>query len=211
MKTFDRNGFTLVEILVAVGLASVVGLGILSFIQSQQKATSSITKNIEFNSLVNEIEMYLMQPETCATLFTGVSINLPSPVPVLPYTMTESQKIKIPVLSYRGSVLAEVGKAKNGLQATRIEFDQILDNTLPPVGVNTQVILRFTLAANKTGENIGSQSRLKYFPIVMEVSPANTVASCASSTNSLMSICMSLGGTFDSSATPPCRLEPRYQ
>ncbi len=212
----NQLGFSIIEALIGVGIVAVVSMGLISVIQSQQKATSSISKNLEFNSIINEIEMYLAQAETCAPLFSNATIILPNPASVtyLPYSLSEAAKIRMPSLTYRNSRILEMNVVKNGLTATAIEFDRIIDNTLSPNGANPRYILNFTVTVSKTGDNYGSTTKTKSFPVLMEVDAAtNRIANCSiASSNSDQSICTNLlGGTYDSSQSPPCVVPPKYQ
>lgn len=207
----SKTGYSLVEVLVAVGLISIVGLGIATMMQNQFKATSTISKNLDFNSLISEIQMYLSKEDTCARLFSNANMSpLPMSVPSYPYTLPTGQQVNLSKLSYQNSDLLVIGTPINNLTATILKFDKVID-VLPPSGTNRRYVLNFLVKVTKSGQNYGSSEKEKNFTIMTEVNSSNQVVNCGASGNSMFAICMEMGGIYTAGGSPACDLVPKYQ
>ncbi|MEN0057375.1 MAG: type II secretion system protein [Bdellovibrio sp.] len=207
----SSRGFSMIEALVVLGILSIVGAGTAALLVSQQKTTAQIQKKIEVNSVASEVEMYLSQAETCRNLFQGVSFPLPASVPSLPYTLPANQKISLSNLSYQGSAVAQTGQVRNGIIVNKIEFNQIVDNTLSATAPHRRFILNFVMGFEFPGQGQPAL-RDKNYRVMVEIDGSNALVSCRVADSDQMALmCSDLGGTYDASQTPPCYIPPTYQ
>lgn len=219
-SSVSRKGFSLVEMMIVSAIGAVIAYAFLTLVSNMQLAASSIQKNLEYNSIISEIELYLSQNETCLRLFDNVKVPLPSPIPSLPYLIPNAKRVKLKKLSYSTGVVPAVsaydvlvmGQSKNGLVPTRIEFDKLIDNTLANNGTNRRLLLNFAIDMDKAGQDIGGQKKHKDFVLLVELDPADNIVNCLNSSQSPMAICQMLGGTsYTPGDNPPCKLTAVYQ
>jgi prepilin-type N-terminal cleavage/methylation domain-containing protein len=72
LKTSNQNGFTLVEVMIVVGIQAVVALGTITFIQSQLQATNFVEyKTKQIGLRLNLTGQFLSDPNNCKCLFAG--------------------------------------------------------------------------------------------------------------------------------------------
>ena len=65
MKLKNQSGFTLVEIMVAVGLLGGLAVAGMSLFKNQDKAQKNVEKNYEVTAITNEIRNVLSNPANC--------------------------------------------------------------------------------------------------------------------------------------------------
>jgi hypothetical protein len=81
-KIFSKNGFSLVEIMIAAGLLGLVSLGVVSLMKDTDKVQKSTASSSEVDQLVVRMNILLSDPKICKSTFfnlnptgNGVAIN----------------------------------------------------------------------------------------------------------------------------------------
>ena len=80
MKTlFNQRGFSMVEVMVAMGLLGVLGYGLMKFTETSGLQQQKMTFNQGLNSFTNSIQTELAKKENCSAslmnLASGAHIN----------------------------------------------------------------------------------------------------------------------------------------
>ena len=136
-----KNGFSIVEVLIAAGLMSIIGVGISSFLTKSMKSQKGIQAKGQQRELTNEIRNLLSDKIACENSFKGMN---PKQSPIPPETTPgfDLQEIK----DAAGNVKYGVGSSdKSGL----LEVRQIrVSDWDPDVSIPTQgnVVLRIKLS-----------------------------------------------------------------
>ena len=73
MKIKNESGFTLVEVMVAVGLLGGLAVAGMSLFKNQNKAQKNVEKNYEVTTIANEIRNVLSTPANCLASLNGVN------------------------------------------------------------------------------------------------------------------------------------------
>lgn len=73
--THSAKGFSLVEMMVAVGMLSIVSLGIATIASSTSKQITQSSDKADRNSLQNSISSVLQRPESCARNLNGIRLG----------------------------------------------------------------------------------------------------------------------------------------
>ncbi len=80
MKIIKKNfGFTLVEIMIALGIASALSIVILSAINQSMKVKGTLQRNGNVNNLIQLITSEMSRKDTCEVNFKGLSLS-PAPI-----------------------------------------------------------------------------------------------------------------------------------
>lgn len=81
-KIFSKNGFSLVEIMVAAGLLGIVSLGVVNLMKDTEKVKKSSASSSEVDQLVVRMNILLSDPKVCKSTFfnlnpigAGVPVN----------------------------------------------------------------------------------------------------------------------------------------
>jgi len=70
----NDNGFSLVEVIIGVGIATFIGLIGMNTIQNMKKSEQIFDKKLEQSSLMSGINQYISSPTKCSSLFTHSNI-----------------------------------------------------------------------------------------------------------------------------------------
>jgi len=60
-----NNGFSLIQVMISLGLLSMVSLGMMNLVQRMTKAQKTSTLGIDYNSTIRSIERILATPDAC--------------------------------------------------------------------------------------------------------------------------------------------------
>lgn len=74
-KKLLSSGFSLIEILIAGGILTVVALGLSTMMLDTQRTSKSISATTEANDFINMISMLLLNPISCSATFMNVPID----------------------------------------------------------------------------------------------------------------------------------------
>lgn len=92
MLTYSSKGVTLMETLVSIGIASLVGLGMASMVASQNKEVSGLTEKLAIKDLETRLQKSIAVDDFCSCLFRGSKVvagSLTSPPSQIPIGYTQ--------------------------------------------------------------------------------------------------------------------------
>ena len=207
---YNESGFSLIEIMVAVGL-----LGALGYVIMQQADMGSKQKvRADFNHLINTqtnaIQKDISKSENCTASFKGMRFG----TPLVPTTVTSIfpgivNNATTPPTVTRGPVpLYEVRKRNES--GIYIESMSLLRRA----GDNKEV-LRINFGSGdvsnagvvRAKKVAGKNSAIKDFVILTEKTPAGVIDSCyGEQANTLSTACLSMPGGVWNSVTKKCEL-----
>ncbi len=141
-KFLGEAGMSIMEIMVAAGLLSVVSLGVSSMMHNTGRAQRTIAMSNEFEILVQRVNQSLAKDAACSSFFRDYSLNLAAQIPALPAVPAVPPAVEhvVPSITFdvdgAGGPIAPVTVADTaappqaGLRITRISF--IARNFLGP-------------------------------------------------------------------------------
>jgi prepilin-type N-terminal cleavage/methylation domain-containing protein len=172
-----QHGFSLVEVMVVVGIMALVGLGVATLMTNTNRQQQSITAASDFSTLVNTIQGILNNSGSCLQSFGGAAapqLTIPWVAPI-PVTLTMGGGgATINGVANCSANLAACQKYGNNLAITTFAITAI-SNQLDS-GAANQYIATLTLTADRsTGKlnAVGGNSLTKAFTMVVTVDPAN--------------------------------------
>lgn len=113
-----RSGFGLVEVMVVIGLISIVSAIIFGLMTNVFKGFSSAQKSAERTDLIGEISQALAKKQTCPEALGAGTL-------VFPAMWSSSSPVQIDKIEVAGRTLAETGKTKNGLGVERMRLELV--------------------------------------------------------------------------------------
>src|SRR5690349_11382586 len=113
-RGFRQAGLGLIEVVLAVGLLSLLGYGLSSLINVGNRSASTTKATTDFNSLVSTIQGLFNNSSNCAASLGAYHLDpsAPFPQPVSP----------IRTGGATGAVLAQLGSNGSSLTITNLEF-----------------------------------------------------------------------------------------
>jgi len=72
---FKNRGMSIMEVLVATGLLSIVSLGVMSMISSQNKEVTALTEKLGAKDVQEQLINMMSVPDFCSCLMRGLTLN----------------------------------------------------------------------------------------------------------------------------------------
>lgn len=72
-RFLNQRGMSLLEVMIAVSLLSVVSLGVVSLMKNIDKSSKTAQKNADIDATMREITQHLTNQENCSATFVGAS------------------------------------------------------------------------------------------------------------------------------------------
>jgi prepilin-type N-terminal cleavage/methylation domain-containing protein len=197
------QGFTLVEIMVAMGISSVMMLGIMRVLDLGIKGEKRIRTNMEISQSVNEAEGIISKNTACLATLSGLTKNQSELLIGFNYDVDRIKN------NNATNTYFELEKVRSGLKIV----DMNIDNCSPfnytsnrTIQLNCDFNIVFERTYERTLQRSADPSKRKTkFPITMtfrntDTSPLNsnsryTISSCSSETD-ITTLCTSTGYTF---------------
>lgn len=212
---FDNQGFSLVEILVAVGLLSILAIGGATLFSNQMKGSRSVDSMAGIRENVEEIKLLLSDSVLCRTNVTTASnvsttsFNSTNATTLNPARINVSKLNRLNSTSTAldlNSVIFQTNQNIPGSTSIRISEAQVLIES--PVGsVPTQRTGKLSLKYSRSNV-YGSPDIVRVIPleiIISDVSAAATIVNCKSLGGSLIAATPSSDGC-DLSTPHPARI-----
>lgn len=191
-KVFLSSGFSIMELMISVGIMGILALGVTSVMKKQSAVTKSSEAQFDTTIHMNAIQMRLFQenPAICNGVFSQ---------------KTETNNIINTAEALAGG-LTQVGSFGSGVNFVGLRFDNPrLEGTmgagLKLMSYDLTLILDQTSSVN---ESVVRVERKFGFPILLKVRASGEILECADRSDYLADrlqdeFCRSLGGTTDSS------------
>ncbi|HXH29456.1 MAG TPA: hypothetical protein VNJ01_01465 [Bacteriovoracaceae bacterium] len=176
-----RNGFSLIELMVMMGISTVMALGVTSVMNNSQKAAKTITSRTEFQDSVNKVLQVISSNTSCKnTNLKGLPFDPANLATLLPLEMDEI-KITSPTNGYVHTVL-KVGSETSGMEITGISLVPLEGLTAPfpltPLGAINSYMVRIRIEGERTGEQFGGQDIVQHVHMTLTVDATKTVSEC---------------------------------
>lgn len=73
VRIHPAGGFSLVQVMVAMGLMSVLALGLMRMMSNQVKGQKSMRASMEIDNFINELRLLISRPGSCEKTFENMS------------------------------------------------------------------------------------------------------------------------------------------
>ncbi|MGZ3782305.1 MAG: PulJ/GspJ family protein [Pseudobdellovibrionaceae bacterium] len=165
----NTKGFSLVEILVAVGLLAVVGLGLTSLMTTMTKSQKGIRDASEVQNTVNELQMLLSNSSRSCN-----KALVPTPAKTFPVFLTEIKwptgetivKANSDVKNAAGLRVTSIELANGSLQPTPSSQRDTVTNVLHTYDIyRADIVLKFTKTV--PGASMGPSNIERKLPITL--------------------------------------------
>ncbi|MCM2278417.1 MAG: prepilin-type N-terminal cleavage/methylation domain-containing protein [Oligoflexia bacterium] len=197
-----RNGFSLVELLVVIGLMSIVALGTSSLMTHNMNAQKGISLKSEAQSAASQVRLMMSASTGCKKVFSVGSASAPDfPSGDLP-TSTATAPVEFPLTSVvtdtLGSTLSPGSTVVPGLKVDSLKL-----LVKPPVQTD-EYLATLRITFKRTGAGIGSPILTENIPLYFRVGPDASDATkkemvdCweKSGTGDPKGVCTDLGGIW---------------
>ncbi len=193
----DFSGFTLVEVLVAAGILSVVLLGVSSAIYYASKSQQNQQTKIESNDMFAGFAKYLLSRDGCEATFR---------TRVLPAADTNFSVTGFGGFGRNTSPISSGYVIDQKLRVTRLTWSQKAAAAATTVGVTTTPLTRkvaritFQYALTEAGSTQARNLKSRIIDIPVLVNGANVVQACDLDLTN-QSMCQSIGMQWNAGAS----------
>ena len=195
MKAVNQNetesGMTLVETMVAVGVGTIVVLGMTQMMTSLSKQQRNVSLAMDFSSLVSQISMTLNNDKSCQASLAVAGQQFD------PNGTNSGLKLYLPGSTTQ--TLVENPKVVSGWTINSLSITK--NASVAPVsltGGQTQYLAQLAIGAVQTGTNM---TRSQSFPVRIVTNAASgsvgTITACYSQSNAADMACTTLGGSYN--------------
>ncbi len=162
----SQRGFSLVEVLIAAGLMSILSMGMMTMINDQNKANKSTQLTIEANELYNRVQRYMLDSKTCGDTLSGLVV-----APGAQTTLTNIRKGADIVLTSAAPNNQFGGLSLRSMTLTR-----------KTGALNLEFDLQLIFEKNNKANSIGSDTLLRTITLQAKFDPSapNQVVGCFS-------------------------------
>jgi len=186
----NNKGFSLVEILIAIGLLCGLSVWMMHLFKEQSKNEKTTASNLDIDAIGNEIRNILGDSLSCEKTFKGSPVTKPNAATDIYKVLSDNTAQK----------RFSVGEKKNGNTGVSIHsLDLKPDETYyVPAGKSVgETVL--TIAWNRGKQIQGTQLKTFRIPLSVVLDASGNISSChaLASTTSLASICNSIGRGVD--------------
>jgi prepilin-type N-terminal cleavage/methylation domain-containing protein len=169
----NKNGFTLVEVAIVMGIMSIIALGVMKAFEMQAKSNRSERVNQRVDEFYGEVKALIERPGYCKSSASGLPLKNQKKV--------NFKAIKTPV----NTVRYEVGKTPDGLVTLS---EMYFSEFIPENEEGTSGLAEFIVVFEKQGKIFGSKRIEKKISMEVSLDEHGKIFDCAPiGTNSLTS------------------------
>lgn len=176
----NQKGFSLVQIMIAMGLLGVISVGIMQVMKTGSKTQTTLETSFELTSVLGQIERNLTSPTACEATVKDKSLG--DALTAINDYDSDGETIK-PLYS----VNQDIGKIK----ILSIKIDTAISTTSD--GGLTNIIIDFDRASSGKREVFGGKTFSKKIPIFVDNCDRDLIVNQASRGN-LQTTCNGFGG-----------------
>lgn len=184
--TGTESGFSLLEMLIIMGMMALASLCAANLVTYQMKAESSLNSSVSFTGMVQQIQDLLQNPAICANLLpTTQVINAGMIIPLAQVPMTllsHEDPVAIAGNRYPGfSINSNLGKTK-GISVGNIAI------TSDPYTFTANLNLTGTKTTSRPGESaVGGSLLAGSIPLTLRTNASNQFTGCSGQNQSIWS------------------------
>lgn len=184
----NRSGFSVVEIMVVIGMLAVVSLGIMTLVSNLMKSVNSAQRGANRTDTMKSISTALSNNETCGGAMGAGVLDIPAA-----WATGAANALDINSIQVGADVLAQVGVTKNGVRITAMKLEMVTgpfpvqyNTTAPPAAPVIKNYRRYfatlTVSSEKEGgaqNNVGGEKmRDSVFSITFLADDTNKLFDC---------------------------------
>lgn len=163
MKLLNRNGFSMVQVMMAAGMMGVLSLGMMKMMETQKKSAKSIKAGVEVQAFYSELRAYMGKSTYCIANFEGEVLK-------------EGDQFDLEELvKPNGKILYKVGN-KYGDRSFKIAKIEVTDFEKDS---DTSGIMKLQFVLDKIGKSYGAKSYTKILKIDVLLDDKGKLTSCA--------------------------------
>lgn len=201
VRVLAETGMSLLEVTVAMGMASVLMLGVMELTTYSGRNAKSVSLGSDWNNLVASVRLVLNSENACKLALSGRTFDPAASVPV-------------DTLTIAGDAIATTGLPAIGLKVTGLKMGP---TAVPPVPVMvgsppvsyTRYFSKFTMTAQKImaggGAAVGNNNYSQDFNFNVLTDSHGVIQSCYGEFSPAQA-CADLGGNYNEALTPKCQL-----
>jgi type II secretory pathway pseudopilin PulG len=198
-----ESGFSLVQTMVALGIASVAALGLSQYILQTRKAARTVEQSLEVADVAGLVFRLLAHEDSCRNYFGGKRFNSTS-------SSARIANVQITMPPAYTQVIAGAGaRVTHDLTVTRLEVRRFTGFADDPNRFNAVVEMDTTRVApgGAAGTTIPHEFTIQF--LTDPATPANNkrITSCYMSDTLTETACRDLLGNWDPNRTPKCEPE----
>lgn len=202
MKPIPEKGMTLVEVLVALGLISILALAITQITKIQVDNYVEYQSRLKVDLLGSQLLDGLFHRDTCGNMLKNI-IGQSS------YLYPEGSTHNIDIYDMTGTkVIIKPNIKVDGayeVTSSKIIFDYFQPTVPPPPPNPSYIIAELKITADRLNQKSGT-SEVKLSTKVLFKNISGYYSECLSYQDD-DAACRSMGGVWDVTATPNCKLE----
>jgi prepilin-type N-terminal cleavage/methylation domain-containing protein len=187
----NRSGFTLIEVLIVIGLLGPLSIWMMNIFLQQTKNEKTTATNLDIDAIGQEIRNIIADGNSCEKTFQGINPNQVDAVKEIQKFLSDGTFQKR--YGVNGKNIGNSGVIIGGYH---LKTDDIY--LIPPGQKVGETVLLINFDRGKLAEG----ARLKTFriPISLSLDSSGNILNCHSlaSANNLESICTALGRSVDS-------------
>lgn len=157
----DRRGFTLVQVLVVLGIMAIIGYAFTTMMVNSAREAKSVSAKADFNSLTNTMQSFFNNTDTCLTTFGGADAPNLTTIPT-PISLKVGAAEKI-----------EAGKYGS------LEIKSLNVTDKQPSSENGQWVITLVLEADRGAGAVGGSSLRHEFKLLAELDATGKMTACS--------------------------------
>ncbi len=186
----NNKGFSLVEILIAIGLLCGLSVWMMHLFKQQSRNEKTTAANLDIDAIGNEIRNILGDGLSCEKTFKGMPVTKPAAATDIYKVLSDNTAQK----------RFSVGEKKNGNTGVAISsLDLKTDETYYVPAGKTVGETVLTIVWDRGKQIQGTQMKSFRIPLSVVLDASGNISSChaLASTTNLASICNSIGRAVD--------------
>ena len=167
----NNKGMSLMSVMMAAGIGTIVSMGMLSLFTSQLQASRTVAQNYEATYFQNEVRNLISDTEACKRNFERQRADRLSQAGVL-------RSLK----DTNGRDVFQVGNtiAQGQLRIVAIQFGHQASGAEPAIPASGRGITYVSLSLDRMNGSIGSTRIVRRIPLTVTTDASRRVASCSS-------------------------------
>jgi prepilin-type N-terminal cleavage/methylation domain-containing protein len=220
-KNSQQRGFSLIEILIVLGIMGIIAMGLMTMMSNQSKEFQAADEKLTLQNTQMLITSVLSSPAFC-TCFMGASkfdsTATPPAWPNFPSTISSSYDAPAAGCAPKGGALLTVNTKIGGLNSkllpTSMNLEDVVETTVGAGTYTANLVIKFdNTLLTKSRKNMTIPF---YFKVKLADPPATrgldtcaSVAAGGAPTDPALICTNTFGGVYDPAAVPPCQITYR--
>lgn len=171
-KQVARSGFSLVEVMVVIGIMAVMGLAFSTMMVNSAKQAKSVSQKGDFNSLINELQAYFNNSGNCIAAFGGAGGT------TLNASIKPTSPQNVSIVLGSGTTLKGGPNEFYGKGGDQLKIDKVHLVNEEAVSGSDQKLITLEIAVDRGEAAVGGRSLGHKFPILVNVDSSRKIQGC---------------------------------